>query len=128
MLTRWSIPEPVPSQIIAPEYNKEHRILNGDQLPARPGYLCILGPDYSCVNNMLHEHWMYGGDDDLLDAKLLEIEEKKAAREVIAEAKRQKRRDDTIERRKVEKLIKEERAKQNKLKGFTGKPSIRKIS
>lgn len=129
MLTRWSIPEPVPAQVIAPEYNKAHRIKNGDQLPARPGSLCILGPDYSCVNNMLHEHWMYGSlDEDILDARLLEAERKKQEREVIAEAKRQKRRDDTIERSKISKLLQEERAKQNKIKGFKKKPSVQKIS
>lgn len=119
MLTRWSLPEPTPARVIAPEYDKAYRRAMGYDLPARPAHLCILGPDYSCRCKLSKEALEALPDDDpeILAAKEKTLADAKAAREAKAEARRQA----TRERQAKEKAEREAKARANKKKGYHGK-------
>lgn len=117
MMTRWSIPEPTPARVVAPEYNKAYRRAMGYDLPARPAHLCILGPDYAARSRMSKALAEESPEEH--DEKLEKLAEEQAEREVAREAKREEGRKATRERVAAEKAMREEVSKANKK---TGKP------
>ena len=117
MLTRWSIPEPTPARVTAPEYDKAYRRAMGYDLPARPAHLCILGPDYATRSRMSKALAEESPEEH--DAMLAKKAADLAEREAIREAKREEGRKATRERVAAERAMREAVSKANKK---TGKP------
>lgn len=82
MITSWSIPEPIPAEIIPPEYDRWYRILHGYELPARPAHLCITAPEYSVSSTLLGSDTVEHTVEEL-DAMEAKQAEKEAAREAL---------------------------------------------
>lgn len=105
---------------IAPVYDKQYRIDHGYELPARPGHMCITGPDYSAGSLLDKEpkHELTLAEElELLDLKKKKEEEKAA----VHEAAKARRRARWAEKRAIEIAAKAELSKLNKARGLRNK-------